>query len=73
MNWQPLGPDKVKVNFDGAFKASTRIGGIGVDIRNAAGELMGAKAAMLQNVTDPFVVEAMAAIQALDFASDLVS
>ncbi|XVF64554.1 hypothetical protein PTKIN_Ptkin09bG0178000 [Pterospermum kingtungense] len=49
------------MNFDGGLAV----------IRNDVDEIMGAKTAKVQNVYDPFEVEAKAAIQAMDFAYDL--
>lgn len=60
-----------KVNFDGAFKASTKTGGIKVVIRDVDGNLMGSKIVTIHEATDPFIVEATATVQALEFASNL--
>ncbi|XVF59431.1 hypothetical protein PTKIN_Ptkin07bG0275300 [Pterospermum kingtungense] len=69
--WEPPAPNMFKVNFDGLFHSPTKAGGIGVVIRNGARELMGTKVAKIQNVIDPFVIKATAAIQAMEFARDL--
>ncbi|XVF53740.1 hypothetical protein PTKIN_Ptkin05aG0123100 [Pterospermum kingtungense] len=69
--WRPSEPNTIKVNFDGVLKALIKTRGIRVVIKNVAGELMGAKTAKVHNVTDPFVVEATVAIQAMEFTQDL--
>ncbi|XVF57201.1 hypothetical protein PTKIN_Ptkin06aG0185400 [Pterospermum kingtungense] len=48
--WEPPLRDIVKVNFDGALRKNDRVAGVGVVIRNARGEFMGALAAPIIRV-----------------------
>ncbi|XVF87470.1 hypothetical protein PTKIN_Ptkin18bG0122500 [Pterospermum kingtungense] len=68
--WKPPAENMIKVNFDGSLNKESKFGGIGIVIRNDAREVMGAKAKRIQNVNDPFLIEALAAVDALEFASD---
>ncbi|XVE52177.1 hypothetical protein DITRI_Ditri02bG0101900 [Diplodiscus trichospermus] len=60
-----------KVNFDGALKAREMIGGIGVIIRNDVGEVFGALSASVARVNDSLLIEARAAVTALQFSVDM--
>ncbi|XVF57189.1 hypothetical protein PTKIN_Ptkin06aG0184100 [Pterospermum kingtungense] len=57
--WEPPLRDIVKVNFDGALRKNDRVAGVGVVIRNARGEVMGALAAPIKWVSNPMWVEAI--------------
>ncbi|XVF69502.1 hypothetical protein PTKIN_Ptkin11bG0087100 [Pterospermum kingtungense] len=59
----------MKVNFDGALDKDSRIGGIGIIIRDSAGLVMAAKAVNVHDVADSFTIKAIAVIQAMKFAS----
>ncbi|XVF65582.1 hypothetical protein PTKIN_Ptkin09bG0260100 [Pterospermum kingtungense] len=68
--WKPPGEDFVKINFDGSYDRGSFSGGIGIVARNANGDVLDAKAARILEVDDPFLVEAQAAVAALEFAAD---
>ncbi|XVF58184.1 hypothetical protein PTKIN_Ptkin07bG0043300 [Pterospermum kingtungense] len=68
--WKPPSGDTVKVNFDSSYDRASCVGGIGIVIRNEAGEVMSAKATKVQYVDNPFLIEACTAIEALEFASE---
>ncbi|XP_022730181.1 uncharacterized protein LOC111285158 isoform X1 [Durio zibethinus] len=60
------------VYFDGALDRKVNKGGIGLIIRNSEGDIMGASVASMERVIGPFVlVEANAAVRALDFAFEM--
>ncbi|XVF83298.1 hypothetical protein PTKIN_Ptkin16aG0475500 [Pterospermum kingtungense] len=69
--WIPPEGTVYKVNFDGALQVRVKVGGIGVIIRNSMGEVMGVMACPINEVSDPLVLEALAAIKALKFANDM--
>ncbi|XVF72684.1 hypothetical protein PTKIN_Ptkin12aG0139800 [Pterospermum kingtungense] len=60
-----------KVNLNGALNAREKVGGIGVVVRNATGDVMGALASPYVGVSDPLLIEAFAAVKALEFAWDI--
>ncbi|XVF30244.1 hypothetical protein REPUB_Repub16aG0040500 [Reevesia pubescens] len=63
--WSAPNQEFYKANFDGAVDKKNNVGGIEVLIRNEKGEVMGAYAARIEKMPNPFTVEAMAAAQAL--------
>ncbi|XVF60988.1 hypothetical protein PTKIN_Ptkin08bG0091900 [Pterospermum kingtungense] len=71
IRWRPPARDLVKVNFDGALQVTERRGGIGIIIRNNLGEVMGTAAAPVDRVVDPLIVEALAAVKAIQFSVDM--
>ncbi|XVF17816.1 hypothetical protein REPUB_Repub10bG0157100 [Reevesia pubescens] len=66
--WVPPPEGKFKINFDGSFHPANREGGIGIVIRDFRGRVAGATAQTILNAADPFTVEAMGAVRALEFA-----
>ena len=69
--WRAHGREMVKVNFNGAIDRNSCHMGLGVVIRDANGEVLGARATRMHGVDDPFMVEAYAADYALDLEQDL--
>ncbi|XWS60641.1 hypothetical protein CRYUN_Cryun07bG0053000 [Craigia yunnanensis] len=61
--WRPPGTDNFKVNFDGSLEKERKRRGISVVIRNSEGAFMGSNAARINNVMDPFTIEALAAVE----------
>ncbi|XVF82634.1 hypothetical protein PTKIN_Ptkin16aG0064900 [Pterospermum kingtungense] len=72
IDWKPPKNGAVKVKFDGAFNSAQKRGGIRVliVILNLNGEVI-AKTSMVEFITNPFLAEAYAAVQALDFAHNI--
>ncbi|XVF55920.1 hypothetical protein PTKIN_Ptkin06aG0074500 [Pterospermum kingtungense] len=68
--WEPLGNGLLKVNFDGAFDRSSDVGGIEVVIRKSSGEVMATKAKFYHEA-DSFIIEGLAARQAIEFAAEM--
>ncbi|XVF80395.1 hypothetical protein PTKIN_Ptkin15bG0067200 [Pterospermum kingtungense] len=66
--WTPPQAGVVKIKYDRAINPNTRTGGIGVIIKDSAGTFLGAVQASLLGKTDPFTVEVLAALKAMDFA-----
>ncbi|XP_022765889.1 uncharacterized protein LOC111310739 [Durio zibethinus] len=71
VHWQPPPYGSFKVNFDGSFNAHGSGGCIGVAIRDHEGHCMGVIAAKMEDVCDPLVVEAIAALQSFKLAEDM--
>ena len=60
--------DRLKINFDGAFKAETLTGSCGFIIRNSSGEAVTAGAANVSPVSDAMMAETLACKIALEAA-----
>ncbi|XVF56164.1 hypothetical protein PTKIN_Ptkin06aG0095400 [Pterospermum kingtungense] len=69
--WRPLGNGSFKVEFDGAVRLNERKEGIGVIIRDFKGKVMGALVALVQDVHNSTLMEAVDVVKALEFAKDL--
>ncbi|XWS64771.1 hypothetical protein CRYUN_Cryun05aG0032200 [Craigia yunnanensis] len=70
-HWKPPAYNRYKVNFDGAYDKRSKKGGIGVIIRNYEGAVMGTHVGHKSGMMDAFMVEANAAISALNFAKSM--
>lgn len=68
VHWKPPNELCFKVNFDGAIFKEERKAGVGAVIRNHKGELMVAMTNVVHHVIDSEVIEALAAVQAIDLA-----
>ncbi|KAH1032638.1 hypothetical protein J1N35_044812 [Gossypium stocksii] len=69
--WKPPQDPFVKVNFDAAFKGTLHQSYSGFIIRNSRGQVMGSGTIFNKFVSDSFTAEAIACLQALDFARDM--
>ncbi|XWS59874.1 hypothetical protein CRYUN_Cryun08bG0159100 [Craigia yunnanensis] len=69
--WIPPSAGIYKINFDGAVNKTTKMGGIGVVIRNVEGAVMGAYAGRRSGLVCPFIVEASAAICSILLAQQM--
>ncbi|XVF85388.1 hypothetical protein PTKIN_Ptkin17bG0113900 [Pterospermum kingtungense] len=69
--WSSPSPGFVKVNFDGALQLLDHIEGVGIVIRNHEAKVLGAKSLRVHVASDSFVIKAIAAMFALEFAVDL--
>ena len=65
--------DVLKLNLKehGAWSKETNSNGVGVVIRDSEGEVLGAYASKQTRCVDSFIVEAKAAVCALDFAQEM--
>lgn len=69
--WRPPIAGTFKVNFDGAFSNSFSLAGVGIIVRNEEGSVMAALSYRDQCVTEPIHIEALAALRAVIFATDM--
>lgn len=69
--WMPPQEPFVKVNFVAAFRITLRQSSSGFIIRNSRGQVMGYGTIFNKFVSDSFTAEAIACLQALDFARDM--
>ena len=69
--WQPPSIGYVKINFDGAWNKETRLNGVGAVIRDYEGKVLRAYASKKIGFVDSFMVEAKAAVRALEFAYEM--
>jgi ribonuclease HI len=68
--WKPPEQNWVKINWDAAVDQSNQCVGIGVVARDGTGRFLGASSWKISLSARPVVAEAMAAFQALLFASE---
>lgn len=68
-HWSKLQENWLKINADDAFNLSTRQGGWGFVIRDHHGAVVGSGAGTFVHCTDALHAEAIAAMEALSFAS----
>ncbi|XP_024196088.1 uncharacterized protein LOC112199282 [Rosa chinensis] len=66
--WLPPPSGWLKANCDGAFDFSSKLGGLGVVIRDAMGDIVGGVCITVNSVTSPDIVEAMACRAACSLA-----
>ena len=69
--WKPPAEDNLKVNYDGAIFQEQGRAGIGVVIRNSAGDVMASLSQQIPMPTMVAQVEAMATRRAVEFAQEL--
>ncbi|XVE67054.1 hypothetical protein DITRI_Ditri08aG0129300 [Diplodiscus trichospermus] len=69
-NWQAPDTDWIKVNFAGALNTVDGCGGIGIVARDRTGAVMGTYQSRVRHVKDPSIIEALAAVKALDSIKD---
>ncbi|OMO56999.1 hypothetical protein COLO4_35519 [Corchorus olitorius] len=71
VRWKAPARGIYKINFDGGFQASSRLGGFGAVARDSEGKVLGAIAGPLLMVRDIFAVEALEALKAISWAKDM--
>jgi len=69
--WKPPVAGFLKVNWDASLNINSKLVGLGCVIRNEEGCVIAAKCCVRKAVVDPVCAEAMAALAALDFCSDM--
>lgn len=69
--WKPPGAGFVKINWDASLNVKSALIGMGCVIRNAEGFVVAAKCGISRAVAEPVCAEAMAALFALEFCSEL--
>jgi len=69
--WKPPDVGFLKVNWDASVNVNAGVIGLGCVIRNEEGLVMGAKCCVCKVQADPLLVEAMAALLALEFCLDM--
>ncbi|XP_022735779.1 uncharacterized protein LOC111289202 [Durio zibethinus] len=69
--WEAAPETLHKVNFDGALYSHSRKGDVGVLLRDHRGQVAGAVAFIVNLVSDACVIEAIAAVKALEFATQM--
>jgi len=69
--WKPPNTTSFKVNWDASLNINSELVGIGCVLRDRDGVVIAAKCCVCKAVVDPVCAEAMAALVALDFCSDL--
>lgn len=69
--WKPPSSGSFKVNWDASLNFNSEVVGLGCVIRNGEGIAIAAKCCVCKAVVDPVCAEAMAALAALDFYSEL--
>ena len=69
--WKPPPSGAVKINFDGAIFPKEKKSGIGVVIRDNKGLIIASCSKVVHQVLGVFDIEALAAVWALSFASDV--
>ncbi|KAI8574645.1 hypothetical protein RHMOL_Rhmol01G0370100 [Rhododendron molle] len=70
-SWQRPPYGYFKVNFDGGMDGEGKQCGLGMVLRDWQGRFIAARAVHKHHVTDPLMVEALAARESLQFASEL--
>ncbi|KAF8650267.1 hypothetical protein HU200_064026 [Digitaria exilis] len=68
--WKPPKPDILKVNVDGAYLQSEKVGGWGYNVRTSDGDAVLAGAGRLPAVHDALCAEMHACLRALEACSD---
>nr|XP_040251745.1 uncharacterized protein LOC120968817 [Aegilops tauschii subsp. strangulata] len=68
--WSPPPSDFIKINFDGAYSGNTREGGWGFCARTEEGSVWDAGIGRLTHLSDALQAEAVACLQAIQFARD---
>jgi hypothetical protein len=69
--WKPPNATSFKVNWDASLNINSELVGIGCVLRDRDGVVIAAKCCVCKAVVDLVCAEAMAALVALDFCSDL--
>ncbi|MBA0575134.1 hypothetical protein Golob_024452 [Gossypium lobatum] len=69
--WKPLQEPFVKVNFDAAFKVTLHHSYSGFVIMNSTVLVMGSRTVLNKFVSDPFTIEAIACLQALNLSREI--
>ncbi|KAE8807831.1 retrotransposon unclassified [Hordeum vulgare] len=69
--WRPPPDDMIKINTDGSFVPGQEGSGWGVIARDAAGEVIAARAGRQDHVQDAFALEVYALAHAISLAADL--
>lgn len=69
--WKPPVAVSIKVNWDASLNAKSDLVGMGCVIRTGEGIVIAAKCGVCKAAVDPVCAEAMAALVALDFCSEL--
>ncbi|KAK5777635.1 uncharacterized protein LOC108481412 [Gossypium arboreum] len=69
--WRPPNDNRIKVNFDAAFKQNQNKSVSGIIARNKEGEVMAACTYPGRNIVDPTIAEARACLQAATMAENL--
>jgi hypothetical protein len=70
--WLPLPADMVKINIDATTSKNSSIGSIAAVARDANGSFLGALSVVMDVVTDPETLEAMACREGLTLGEDLL-
>jgi ribonuclease HI len=68
--WKPPDADRLKVNIDGSFFASSRRGGWGFVLRDHRGQVLGSAAGKIEKANDALYTEAVACLKAIELLSD---
>jgi ribonuclease HI len=71
LQWLPPGAGYVKFNVDGGLSRNGKMGAAAVICRDRRGHYLGASALVLNGLTDPASLEALACNEALALAADL--
>jgi ribonuclease HI len=66
--WKPPDADRLKVNIDGSFFASSKMGGWGFVLRDHRGQVMGSAAGKIEKANDALYTEAV--LKAIELLSD---
>ncbi|KAK5818355.1 hypothetical protein PVK06_023290 [Gossypium arboreum] len=69
--WKPPDNDTIKINFDASFSRITRCSISGIIARNKEGLTMAACTFPWENISDPFMAEARACLQAIIMAEEM--
>jgi hypothetical protein len=70
--WLQLPADMVKINVDATTSKNSSIGSIAAAARDANGSFLGALSVVMDGVTDPETLEAMACREGLTLGEDLL-
>lgn len=70
VEWEPPGEPFLKLNFDASVAASSQRSGIGIVVRNGAGDIVAWKRKRVDFIVDPEIVEAQAALVAVELAME---
>lgn len=65
--WEKPLMNRVKVNLDAALQVENRKIGVGIIIKDSAGEVLAAMCVPIQSITDPTVAEVVALWKTLNF------
>ncbi|XP_075636673.1 uncharacterized protein LOC142608901 [Castanea sativa] len=71
VRWQPPPQGMIKINFDGSTSAKDQASSIGVVLRDENGSVLASLAQQLPQLYTPLIIEAKAALRALQFAAEL--